>query len=131
MRETKKVERIIKKIIQERRYKILENQRILLSKKLKLFYQPDFLILTKQGYYVIEIELTTDMIKSLIGDIVRAGLINAVKFIGITKNIKSKNYIERYGEYLTKTFNEISQMKIFPIYYKNDTQLEEELNRIL
>lgn len=97
----------------------------------KVFYQPDFVLIGKKGLVVIEIELTTDAIKQLVGDIVRAGLINATYFIGISRTKKTKRTVEIYGEVMTKKIKEIENMKVVSICYENDSSLKESLKMIL
>lgn len=131
MISTKQVEKIVRKVGLNKGYRIIENRRILLSTKPKIFYQPDFAFLSEKGFVVIEIELTTDIRKMLVGDLIRAGLIKATHFIGIASTKSAKRAIENYGEFLTKRIKEMSYMKVFSILPKGKNHLEQELERIL
>ncbi len=131
MSRTGEAEKIIRIVARERGYRMIENKRLLLSRKPKLFYQPDFLLIGEKGSVVIEIELTTDARKQLVGDIVRAGLINATYFIGITNSEGSKKAVETYGEALRKGIKEISPMRVWGVFFKNKKELKNVLKKLL
>ena len=128
---TESVKDIVRKIGFEKGYRILDNKRTFLSSKPKISYQPDFLLIGKKGYVVVEIELTTDARKMIVGDMVRAGLIGATYFIGIVSTKDSKKAVETYGEFLTKRIKEIGGMKVFSILLEEKDHLEQGLEKIL
>jgi len=128
---TKVVENIVRKVGLHKRYRIIDNKRIVLSRKPRVLYQPDFALIGEKGFMVIEIELTTDAVKQLVGDMVRAGLINATHFIGIVSTKSAKRAIDTYGEVLTKKIREVSRMKVLSVPFIGKSQLERDLEKIL
>lgn len=128
---TKSIGDIVRKVGIKKGYRILDNKRIPLSSNPKISYQPDFLLIGEKGYVVVEIELTTDMRKMIVGDIVRAGLIGATYFVGVVCNNSSKKAVKTYGEFLTKRIKEIGAMKVFSILPEGKDHLEKELEQII
>lgn len=128
---TKTVEKIVKKVGLDKKYRIIENKRILLNRKPKVFYQPDFALIGEKGFIVVEIELTTDAVKQLVGDIVRAGFINATHFLGIVGTKSARRTVENYGEILTKRIHEMSRMKVISILFRGKEQLKRDIEAIL
>jgi len=112
---TGRVQRIIRETARRANCDILDNRRLILNQNPILYYQPDFVLLKRSSLVIIEIELSTDARKSITGDIVRAGLVGANTFIGITKDLKTAKTIEKYGEVFTQRIREISFMKVFGI----------------
>ncbi len=112
---TNKIQKIIRDIAQRTNCDILDNRRLILNQNPILYYQPDFVLLKRSSLIIIEIELSTDTRKSITGDIVRAGMVGAIIFIGITKDLGTAETIEKYGEVFTNRISEISSMKVFGI----------------
>ncbi|MBI4085039.1 MAG: hypothetical protein HY432_00845 [Candidatus Liptonbacteria bacterium] len=112
---TEKVQRIIWNIARTAKCDILDNRRLVLNQSPILYYQPDFVLLKRSSLVIIEIELSTDTRKSITGDIVRAGLVGANTFVGVTKDLKTAKMIEKYGEVFTRRIREIASMKVFGI----------------
>jgi len=131
MKKTEEAKQIVRKIAKAKGYKKIENKRILLNSKPRLFYQPDFLLVTERGIVVIEIELTTDTVKHIVGDIVRAALIGARYFVGITNSTETKRIVDLYGEALRKRIGEISSMYIWGVVFNNKGGLEKTLESLI
>lgn len=110
---TKKVQRIIRDVARRTKCDILDNKRLILNQNPVLYYQPDFVLLKRSSLVVVEIELSTDARKSITGDIVRAGMVGANIFIGITKDSEMAKTIEKYGEIFTHRISEISSLKVY------------------
>jgi hypothetical protein len=110
---TKNTQAIIRSIARKTHCDILDNRRLVLNQNPIIYYQPDFVLLKKSSLIVIEIELSTDAIKSVVGDIVRAGMIGAGTFIGVMKDLKKSETVRKYGEIFTGRISEISGMNVF------------------
>jgi len=110
---TKRVQSIIRNVARRTKCDILDNKRLILNQNPVLYYQPDFVLLKRSSLVIVEIELSTDTRKSITGDIVRAGMVGANIFIGITKDSEMAKTIEKYGEIFTRRISEISSLKVY------------------
>ncbi|XOB40883.1 MAG: hypothetical protein ACKKMW_02340 [Candidatus Nealsonbacteria bacterium] len=124
------LQKLIQKIADKAGYDILDNRRLVFNRNPSLYYQPDLTLLKKSSLIVVEVELTTDSRKSLTGDIVRAGLSGAKTFIGIVKDSKTANAIEKYGEVLTDRICEMSELKTYGLAV-NDREFVDKLKLML
>lgn len=123
------VESIVTEIARKKGYLILKNKRLLVSRYPRLHYQPDFLLIGRKGKVIVEIELTTDASKSLIGDIVRTGIAGGNLFIGIVKEKTSFRAMEAWGWFLRQKF--FNRLEIKPILARNSRGLCSELEGVL
>ena len=129
--KTIRIEKSILAISTSGGYNLLKNRRIPLSRDPKISYQPDFILIKGNKFVVIEMEINTDSMKELIGDILRSGLIGATIFIGIVKNTKTQNLMEKYGQFLKRKVIELNNMKIYSVSFKNEQNLVKELKKYL
>ncbi len=128
---TERISKIINRVAASKGYQIADNRRLLVNTKPPINYQPDFLLMSKEGIFVIEMEITTDAIKQVIGDIVRAGLLGSNKFIAVVINAPSKNLIEKYGKALCSSIGQLKTMQVLSILYENDKSFERTLKELL
>lgn len=74
-------------------------------------------------YIIIEVEGLDKVRKELSAEIVLAGLAGAKHFIGIAKDRRTADYIERYGTILTGRVKEIQGMKVSSVFVGNEEEV--------
>ena len=87
-------------------------------------YIPDIALKTRgKPHIIIEVEGADKIRKVLSAEIVLAGLAGAKHFIGIAKDRRTADYIERYGTILTGRIKEIEGMKVSSVFVGNEEEV--------